>query len=189
MPQHPEARVRRAVRVLAMVADLHKRGYQRLRVMPFMSPSGAYWRCWIGPAKFFYRNHGAILRGDLSLDDEVQARATIAGYTSGQENEYFGWKDAQMNDARSLADKFLNRFHVVADSGHGWDYPYAGWYQRLLGLAEAGWLPIVLSDYNEVSYERIPLEYVGLKERRVDQEKTPRLPLPPPGELQEDYGD
>jgi hypothetical protein len=119
----------------------------------------------------------------------MQTRATIAGYTSGQENEYFGWKDAQTDDARSLADKFLKRFHAVADSGQGWDYPYAGWYQRLLGLAEAGWLPIVLSDCSEVSYERIPLEDVRPEEWRVNQEKTPRLPLPPPGELQEDYGD
>jgi len=47
--------------VLAMVAELHKRGYQRLRVMPFTSPNGLYWRCWIGPAELFYRNHGAML--------------------------------------------------------------------------------------------------------------------------------
>jgi hypothetical protein len=61
MPRHPEPQIRRAVRVLAIVGELHRRGYQLLRVMPFMSPSGAYWRCWIGPVKLFYRNHGAIL--------------------------------------------------------------------------------------------------------------------------------
>jgi uncharacterized protein (DUF924 family) len=36
MPQHPEAPIRRAVRVLAMVGELHKRGYQWLRVKPSM---------------------------------------------------------------------------------------------------------------------------------------------------------
>jgi hypothetical protein len=35
--QHPEPHVRRAVRVLAMVGELHRRGYQKLRVMPFMA--------------------------------------------------------------------------------------------------------------------------------------------------------
>lgn len=40
MPQHPDSTIRRAIRVLAMVDELHKRGYQKLRVMPFMSPSG-----------------------------------------------------------------------------------------------------------------------------------------------------
>ena len=33
---------------------------------------------------------------------------------------------------------------------------YAGWYLRLLGLAEAGWLPIVLADNAPVVYDRIP---------------------------------
>src|SRR5262249_44202109 len=101
----------------------------------------------------------------------------------------FGWRDAQKDDVRSLADKFLNRFRVVADSGHGWDYPYVGWYQRLLGLAEAGWLPIVLRDYSDVSYDRIPLDDVRPKEWHVDHEELPILPLPPPGELQRDYRD
>jgi len=62
MPQHPDATIRRAIRVLAMIGELHKRGYQRLRVMPYLSPSGAYWRCEVGPVDTFYRNHGAILR-------------------------------------------------------------------------------------------------------------------------------
>jgi hypothetical protein len=190
MPQHPEPHVRRAVRVLAVVAELHKRGYQRLRVMPFMSPSGAYWRCWIGPVKFFYRNHGAILGEETAAgpEEEAQERATIARYTSGQENQYFGWEDTQRDDVRSLADKFLARFRLVADRGQGWDYPYAGWYQRLLGLAEAGWLPVVLQDYCKVSYDCIPLDDLRPRDWRADQEKTPTLPLPPPGELQRDYG-
>jgi hypothetical protein len=189
MPQHPEPHIRRAVRVLAIVGELHKRGYQRIRVMPFMAPSGCYWRCWIGPVKFFYRNHGAILNEETgaSPDGEVQARATIARYSSGQGNQYFEWKDAQMDNVRSLADKFLKRFRVVAESGQGWDYPYAGWYQRLLGLAEAGWFPVVLRDYSDVSYDRVSLDDVRPREWHVDQEEAPILPLPPPGELQQDY--
>jgi hypothetical protein len=34
MPRHPEPHIRRAVRVLSIVGELHKRGYQLLRVMP-----------------------------------------------------------------------------------------------------------------------------------------------------------
>ena len=40
--RHPDPIVRRCQRVLAMVHELHKRGYQRLRIMPGMSPSGMY---------------------------------------------------------------------------------------------------------------------------------------------------
>jgi hypothetical protein len=30
-----------------MVHELHKAGYQRIRILPYLSPSGAYWRCTI----------------------------------------------------------------------------------------------------------------------------------------------
>lgn len=189
--------IRHAVRVLAAVGELHKRGYQKLRVMPFMSPSGNAWRCWIGPVQIFYRNHGAILStnepGTILVpqvfgDSEPQERATIACYTTGHV-PYFGWQDAEKDNAGSLADKFAKRFCTVAESGRGWDYPYAGWYQRLLRCAEADWLPVVMEDNGEpVSYAHIPLRDVRLSKRRVDDEKKPILPLPPPGELQQDYG-
>ena len=109
MPQHPEAHIRRAVRVLAMVGELHKRAYQRLRVMPYMAPSGIYWRCSISAANVFYRNHGDVFdewAASTPDNDHVQATAMVARYTSGQDNHYFGWNDAEQDDTRSLADKF-----------------------------------------------------------------------------------
>lgn len=184
MTQHPEPHVRRAVRVLSMVGELHRRGYQKMRVMPFMSPSGTAWRCWIGPDTLFYRNHGAFLCDtDFS---ERQSTSLSARYTTGEENHYFGWQDAENDDARSLADKFLARFTELAGRGKGWSYVYAGWYQRLLGLAERGWIPVVLSDYGSFSYKKISLEDHRPEEWRVANEKQPSLPLPPAGKLQED---
>jgi hypothetical protein len=52
---------------------------------------------------------------------------------------------------------------------------------------ESGGLPIVFSDYNAVSYDRVPLQDVRPREWHVDENETPILPLPPPGELQQDY--
>jgi len=147
MPQHPEPYIRRAVRVLAMVGELHRRGYQKLRVMPFLSPSGISWRCWIGPDTLFYRNHGAILcETSATLDGSREGQSTtlLARYSSGEENQYFGWDDAEQDDARSLADKFLDRFRALSHRGKWRNYAYAGWYQRLLGLSEQGWMPVVL---------------------------------------------
>jgi hypothetical protein len=154
-----------------------------------MSPSGVHWRCWIGPVTLFYRNHGAILNEMAAGpdNDEIQKVATIARYASSQTNQYFGWEDAQADDVRSLADKFVRRFRTVADSGCGWDYHYAGWYQRLLGLAEAGWLPVVLRDYVDIVYDHIPLDDVRPGEWQVSEGELPTLPSPPPGELHQDY--
>jgi hypothetical protein len=187
MPQHPESHIRRAVRVLSMVGELHKLGYQRLRVMPYMAPSGLAWRCTIAVTDLFYRNHGAILKEFVAFDDGNQASADIARYTSGQDNHYFCWADAKQDNARSLADKFVRRFHKLSDQGKGFDYAYAGWYLRLLGTAEGGWLPIVLADYAPVEYDRIPLSDFRPEKRELEALEKPMLPLPPPGELKQDY--
>lgn len=159
--------------------------------MPFMSSSGMAWRCWIGPVMFFYRNHGAILldtaAAGIPTENEVQATIMVARYTSAEDNHYFGWSDAAGDDARSLADRFSDRFVVLAPSGKGWDYAYAGWYERLLGLAEGGCLPVVISDYSAISYDRIPLDDMRPAEWRRSGEEVPVLPLPPPGQLQQDH--
>jgi len=185
MPQHPEPHVRRAVRVLAMVGELHRRGYQKLRVMPFMSPSGNAWRCWIGPDTLYYRNHGAYLC-DTGYSEEVQSTSLNARYTTGADH-YFDWQDADHDDARKLADKFLARFSRLAGQGEGWSYAYAGWYQRLLGLADRGWMPVVLSDDPDSSYKKINLHDLRPEDWRTGNEKKPSLPLPPAGKLQRDF--
>jgi hypothetical protein len=184
--QHP-THIRRAVRVLAMVGELHKRGYQRLRVMPYMAPSGMHRHCTIGAAELFYRNHGAILSEIAASDSDDQATAEVARYTSAEDNHYFGWTDAEQDNARSLADKFVKRFSRLVDRGKGWDYGYAGWYVGLQGLADACWLPVVLSDYTPVVYDHIPLTDVRPEEQRLDVDEAPSLPLPPPGSLQRDH--
>lgn len=188
--RRPSPQIRHAVRVLEMVGELHKNGYQKLRVMPFMSPSGMHWRCWVGNEKFFFRNHGAILsEAATSGSDGEQSQAVlmIARYSSADDNHYFGWQDGEDDDARLLAEKFSTRFLKLARSGLGWNYNYAGWYERLLGLAERGWLPVVLSDDDPVLYDRIPLRNVGASEGQSRDNLPPLLPAPPRGKLQQDY--
>jgi len=106
--RHPEPHIRRAVRVLAMVGELHRRGYQRLRVMPFMSPSGTSWRCWIGPDMLFYRNHGAILC-EAADNDEMQSTSMIARYTSGDDNRYF----VRCRSSRASVRRLRRAFEVI----------------------------------------------------------------------------
>lgn len=189
MPQHPDPVIRRAVRVLNMVGDLHRRGYQKLRVMPFMSASGHAWRAWIGPDTMFYRNHGAYLSGAWNPDERQQSTSATACYTTGADH-YFNWPDADQDDARTLTDKFLARFTQLARQGEGWSYAYAGWYQRMLGLAERGWMPVVIYDSDSCSLKRINLfDHRPEEWRRGADEKVPTLPLPPAGKLQEDVHD
>jgi hypothetical protein len=149
-----------------MVHELHKRGYQRLRIMPGMSPSGANWRCNVTPVTNILRTHGAMAR---SFDH------FSANYTSGVENAYFGWKDATQDTARTLADKFLSRFGEIAEAGRGRDWVYAGWYAEMLGLAERGMLPVSYADWYETPNPRWLPTTAGFDSG---------LPMPPPGEAE-----
>jgi hypothetical protein len=158
--------IRRALRVLCMVHELHKLGYQRLRIAPGMSPSGCHWRCSITLAGNILKSHGARLR-DFHRD--------AAHYTTGQDNEYFGWEDAAEDTVQQLAARFLERFPEIARLAQGRDWPYAGWYVEMLGLAERGAFPIAYADW----YVEPPGDCLPTTDR-TDSD----LPLPPGGEAE-----
>lgn len=125
-----DATARRATRVLAMVHELHKAGYQRIRVLPYLAPSGMYWRCEITPS-------------DNVADDgysfiEPNGDRDIARYSSADGANYFQWPDAAQLSARALAARFLQEFPVIAERGRGRDWLYAGWLTDVLGRAEGG---------------------------------------------------
>lgn len=132
-----DADKRRALRLLGMVHELHKIGYQLLRIVPGMAPSGCYWRCHITSAD--------NVRGNGWEPKDWEEG--IALYTSGDEDKYFGWKDAPGKNARLLASLFIERFPAIAAKGSGWDWAYAGWYVTMLGAAEAGEFPVYFADY------------------------------------------
>lgn len=164
--RHPDQAVRRSQRVLAMVHELHKLGYQRLRIMPGLSPSGGYWRCNITPTTNILRTHGAFAR---------KFYRESAHYNSGMSNEYFGWQDATADTARQLAAKFVERFAAIAHAGRGRDWAYAGWYTEMLGFAERGELPIAYADWLSAPDPRSLPTSPGFESG---------LPMPPPGEAE-----
>lgn len=170
MPRSADPILRRCQRVLLMVHELHKRGYQRLRIMPGMSASGMHWRVCITPISNVLRTHGAMA---------VDYSRMSAVYCSADENLFFGWDDAREDSARALADKFQRRFPALLSAAEGSDWDYAGWYVEMLGLAESGALPIAYADWYE------PQDPGRLKTTDAARD----LPLPPPGEAVEPGGE
>lgn len=164
--RHPNPTIRRCQRVLAMVHELHKMGFQRLRIEPGVSPSGGSWRCAVAPASNFLTDHGARLRDFGPF---------VAHYTSSMEAEYFGWGDASRDTARELAQKFTHRFEDVVERAIGQDCSYVGWYVEMLGHAERGALPIAYSDW----YVQPDPRYLP-----TDGGLDIRLPMPPGGETE-----
>ncbi len=184
---NPNQYARRSARVVAMLSELHKAGFQLLRVMPYMSPSGTAWRLKIGPAALFHRNHGAMMVSEFDLEHlrqpKLQAMAhASANYSSAEASDgtFFGWDDAKQDGTRELAHKFLQRFPVLAEQGHGWDYAYAGWYQRFHGLVEQGFYPYCFADTASVSRNGLHISNMRPSKWGEYPDK-PALPLPPPG--------
>jgi hypothetical protein len=159
--------IRRAQRVLLMVHELHKLGCQRLRIVPGMAPSGCYWRCAVTHIGNILTTHGAKLK---DWDD-------AALYTSGQDNTYFGWEDTRYDTSRQLAAKFIDRFPEITRKGQGEDWPYAGWYVQMLGIAERGEFPVAYGDWDGEPNPRWLPTTKGFDSG---------LPMPPGGEAEPD---
>ena len=117
--------IRRGLRVIRMVSELHRMGHQLLRIQPYEYPLA--WRCTVAPAAAFSALNGAFVPED---------GGQWPTYSSASENEYFGWTDAKADDARGLALRFAARFTEVTEAGRGRDWPYAGWLLELIGVLE-----------------------------------------------------
>jgi hypothetical protein len=116
-----------ARQVFLMVAELHKLGYEGLRVTPFHSPSGCYWRCCIVPASMTHRDHGARLADDAVYE-------SLPKYSSADEDKYFGWRNMKPKTPLILARRFIVEFPKIAEMGHHPDPAYARWFATMLEL-------------------------------------------------------
>lgn len=122
--------LRRCARVVAMVHELHKVGYQRIRAIPQESPNGMHWRCNITYADNVQADGFSI------RDLDPAQRGVVAHFATGQETDFFGWHDAADKSARELAVMFLDRFPLIMKYGQGRDWLYAGWLTDFLGVME-----------------------------------------------------
>ena len=92
-------------RFLELIGELHRRGYERLRLDAGLAPSGCFWR-------------GAVRVKDSSLG--VGAFSSSAGWQL-----LFNWPDARRLSIRELADRFVREFPEVAAQGRHPDPDYA----------------------------------------------------------------
>lgn len=126
----PDPILRRCARVVSMVHELHKVGYQKIRIIPEEAPNGSQWRCHVTSAD-------NVLADGITLRDfDTGQRGVVAHYSTGQGTSYFGWQDAGDRSARELAALFLERFPDISVKGQGRDWIYAGWLTDFLGRME-----------------------------------------------------
>lgn len=146
---------------MLMVAELHRRGAEGLRIVPYMAPSGFHWRCEIVPITNISREHGAR---------PVPSVVEPARYSASQGFEFFGWGDCQRACPSDLADLFERAFPDITSRCRVGDPSYREWFRLMLRDTEPLGLPIAFADY-ETSQDA--LDVIGECAVRV-------VRLPPP---------
>jgi len=141
------------IRMLEMSHELHILGYQKIRIFPSISPSGAYWRLEWAPAESFDRTINP---------PQVRNERELVGYTSGDGWQPFGWQDVQKLSTQEMAQQFLRQFPELARAGRGEDWPYAGWLTQLLGEVRRGRLPYMLADWPLDFSDGMPMVHGGI---------------------------
>jgi len=116
-----------ARRLLLMVAELHKLGFEGLRATPYLSASGCNWRCCIVPACMARRTHGARLAENVIYE-------ALPRYSSADGEDYFGWANMKPKTPLILAKRFLVEFQKFAEQGKHPDPAYARWFADMLEL-------------------------------------------------------
>ena len=148
-------------RILLMVRELHRRGYERLRVAPSLFASGR-WTCCVTPV-----TNISWFNGVWECDFKVGAH-----YSSGQGAHCFDWTDAADDTPEQLATKFIERFPDLSEQGRGRDEAYADWYSEMLTATEPAGLVFAEDRWVLPDDE---LHTIGVPE-------GVKIPLPPPGE-------
>lgn len=113
-------------KLLFMVKVLHARGYEKLRVIPSLSPSGLGWRC-----KFI----------NETKDSELIASNWI--YKHEDENS----KEEIKRTPQELADLFIKENLEFIDHSKGENEQYTKWYSEMLESLKKDELPFAFSDY------------------------------------------
>lgn len=151
-----DAVIRRCVRLLAAVHELHKQGYQDLAVYCPMAPSGTSWRCRLLP--FDQLQWDGEMWSELP-EDGVESARHSSGHLG---NEYFEWTDARSDTARDLAERVKLRFPRLMARTRHLNFEYSGWFAYMLGEAEQGHLPVMGADYQEDNRKRLATTTPGV---------------------------
>jgi hypothetical protein len=150
-------------RLLFMIQQLHRLGFQRLRAAPYMAPSGMYWRLAVAPVSNVRRDHGAMVS---------DSSGAFVLYSTADGAACFKWTDARDDGPEALATKFLDRFPALCEGGKGPDEAYARWYSEMLRTTEPDGLIYAFSDWMDPE-DRLPALNIS---------DDVRIPLPPAGE-------
>lgn len=114
-------------KLLYVAGELHLRGFENVRVLPFLSPSGCHWRC------YFFVVTGSVI-------NEMIATNWIQEIVNIEEKIQFSVKE--------LTDIFEKDNPLFLADCKGENKEYIEWFSNVLLLLKEGELPVAFSDYS-----------------------------------------
>lgn len=124
-------------RFMRMIAELHKRGHELLRLCPTSSPVGA-WRSHLTPRSNTWFYCGAMLSSF-----EPGEGLLVVGHG---DMPWFG--EYPYFTPEEDADMFVRHFPILATATKGKDHEYVTWFLKILDECEHGHLIYTVSDWN-----------------------------------------
>ena len=121
-----------AYEVVMLAHELHKRGYEQLRLFAGLSPSGMYWRWHLYP-KALMGNDNGFERHLGHIEFECLRSST----------------DESRPEGRDLIDveQVLREHADFFEKAKGEDKAYVKWFQQIVDHAEKNDFPIAYCDY------------------------------------------
>lgn len=113
-------------KLLFMVRELHERGFEKLRIIPSISPSGTHWRC-----KF------------ITGARDISFTASNWIYNFEGENKQKKIKQTP----KELADLFLKENSDFLEQCKGDNKEYVKWFAEMVDNLNEGELPYAFDDY------------------------------------------
>lgn len=116
--------------LMQILHELHKLGYQKLRWMSYMAPSGLSLRCHITTQDHICVNREIVFSGDPNEIWDISTGVMTTG-----------------EDIKPLVEIFMNENPRLLDIGRGEDSEYVEWFNKLLSLAANNQTPIFYGEY------------------------------------------
>lgn len=127
-----------AYELMQILHELHMLGYQKLRWMSYMAPTGMSLRCHITT-----QDH-IIVNQEIIFDDNQEEVwfTSVGAMTTGE-------------DINPLVKTFMEENPKLLEIGKGEDPEYVEWFSKLLSLAENGHTPVFYGEYWSLPMGRI----------------------------------
>ena len=154
-------------RLLLVVADLHKLGYECARIVPFIvdTPGGGDWTCIIAPSAMISPSHGA----------------TIAEHPDWVDFPYFIGRTVRslpgLPQGFDSAKNMILAYPKLAEQCIGPDREYAEWYRAMLRTTEPEGVVYGAADLDD--QKNPPIN--GMRVLGPEGHLEILVPLPPPG--------